>query len=68
MTKENNNIENNSALKKTTTLKIIETKKVTPLKTITLNIITLKKMYVVTIKKDKNIEKNNNTKITSVEE
>jgi hypothetical protein len=36
VTKEYNNIENNSALKKTMTLKIIEVKKVTPLKTTTL--------------------------------
>jgi len=78
MTKENSNIENNSALKKTMTLKIIEMKKVMSLKairlkTLTLNIITLKKMFVISIKKYKNIEnnntqENNNTKITSIEE
>jgi hypothetical protein len=48
-------------------------KKVTPLKTLTLNIITLKNMSIVTTKKDKNIEnnntqENNNIKITSIEE
>ncbi len=53
MTKKNSSIENKNALKKTTTLKIIEAKlvtllKITIMKTLTLNIITLKKMFVVT--------------------